>query len=180
MRTGRRRWTQALPLALLGGLILLLFLGLSLDPREVDSPLIGQPAPDFSLPTLQGEATLSTADLASGVTLFNVWGSYCVPCLAEHPILVELARRRDIRIFGLNYKDVPQEAVRWLTRHGNPYVASGIDRDGAVGLDWGVYGVPETFVIDRQGIVRAKRVGPITWPWVNDELLPLINRLQNS
>lgn len=168
----------AVPLLLVLGLILVLGRGLSLDPREVDSPLIGKPAPSFALDTLDGGEPLSEQTLARSPSLFNVWASWCVACRQEHPILVELGKRDDIHLYGLNYKDEPDAARRWLAQHGNPYRTSGMDRDGAVGLDWGVYGVPETFVVDRKGVIRAKRIGPLTWSYVNEELLPLLRRLE--
>ncbi len=166
------------PLLVVLALILVLGRGLSLDPREVDSPLIGKPAPAFALPALHGGEELSQATLAREVSLFNVWASWCVACRAEHDILVELGRRPDIHLYGLNYKDRPEEARQWLQRHGNPYRASAMDRDGRVGLDYGVYGVPETFVVDRAGRIRGKRIGPMTWQYVNEELLPLLRQLE--
>lgn len=169
-----KRWAYVLPLLVVAAMVVVLFVGLSLDPREVDSPLIGKPAPAFALPALGQDRLLSEADLAQGVTLLNVWASWCPSCRIEHPVLMELARQPGIRIFGLNYKDDPADAQQWLQRHGDPYVASAMDRDGAVGLDWGVYGAPETFVLDDAGVVRAKRIGPVTWDWINSELMPLI------
>ncbi len=166
------------PLGLLMGLILVLGIGLKLDPREVDSPLIGKPAPVFSLPLLGAEGQLSERDLSAAPSLFNVWSSWCVACRQEHPILMELARRGDVRLYGLNYKDAPEDALALLAREGNPYLASGMDRDGQVGIDWGVYGVPETFVVDRAGTIVAKRIGPLSWDYVQQELLPLLKELQ--
>ena len=173
-----KKFLIAAPLLLVLALIVALGRGLSLDPREVDSPLIGKPAPQFALPILGGDGMLSEATLSEQVSLFNVWASWCVACRAEHPILVELGKRPDIYLYGLNYKDEPQAAQRWLQRHGNPYRASGMDRDGQVGIDWGVYGVPETFVVDKRGVVRDKHIGPLTWAYVNEQLLPLLRQLE--
>lgn len=168
----------ALPLIVVAGLSLVLWRGLSLDPRLVDSPLIGKPAPAFSLPRLDGQGPLSERDLSAQVSLFNVWASWCVACRLEHDILVALSQMDGVVLFGLNYKDERQDALRWLQDHQNPYVASGHDLAGLVGIDYGVYGVPETFVVDRRGVIRAKHIGPLTWDYVNNELLPLLKRLE--
>jgi cytochrome c biogenesis protein CcmG/thiol:disulfide interchange protein DsbE len=173
-----KRLRLALPLLIMAALVLVLAQGLKLDPRVVDSPLVGKPAPAFSLPVLGGDQLLTEQTLAQKVSMFNVWSSWCVACRVEHPILVALSKRSDITLYGLNYKDKTQDAMNWLERNDNPYIASGQDLDGAVGIDWGVYGVPETFIIDKQGVIRAKRIGPLTWPYVNDELLPLLRRLE--
>ncbi|MDQ2694191.1 MAG: DsbE family thiol:disulfide interchange protein [Pseudomonadota bacterium] len=151
-----------LPLGVFLVLAAFLALGLNLDPRLVPSPLVGRPAPQFTAPSLTDpEQTVSRADLAGGgPVLVNVFASWCLPCLDEHPQLLELARR-GVAIVGLNYKNRRQDALDWLDRHGNPYAAIAYDPDGRVGLEWGVYGVPETFVLDRQGIVRHKHVGPL-------------------
>jgi cytochrome c biogenesis protein CcmG/thiol:disulfide interchange protein DsbE len=164
-------------------LVLLIFLGvgLTLNPREVPSPLIGKPAPTFSLPTVADAAkSVGTGDLRNQVTLVNVWASWCVSCRQEHPLLVELSRKGTVPIYGLNYKDTRPDALRWLAALGNPYVASAFDEDGRVGIEWGVYGVPETFVIDRQGIIRHKHTGPVTPEAWEKTLLPLIQQLQSS
>lgn len=164
-------------------LVLLAFLGvgLTLNPREVPSPLIGKPAPSFSLPTLQDpQRTIGSGDLRDQVSLLNVWASWCVSCRQEHPLLVDLSRKGVVPIYGLNYKDTLDDARRWLAALGNPYRESAFDEDGRVGIDWGVYGVPETFVVDRQGVIRHKHTGPIT-PQVWDRTLwPLIQRLQQE
>ncbi len=173
-----KRLKFAFPLVLVAALVVVLGRGLSLDPRKVDSPLIGKPAPAFSLPTLAGDQPLSHETLAQQVSLLNVWASWCVACRAEHDILVALGKRDDVHLFGLNYKDNADDATQWLRQHGNPYIASAHDLAGLVGIDWGVYGVPETFVIDKRGIVRAKHIGPLTWPYVNQELLPLLRALE--
>ena len=173
-----KRWQFILPLA--GFVVLLGFLGagLSLNPREVPSPLIGKPAPEFSLPRLDNAAQSFTRhDMAGRVWVLNVWASWCQPCLEEHPLLVDLARRSRVPLVGLNYKDKPADAIAWLGRHGNPYTASASDRKGLVGIDYGVYGVPETFVIDRQGVIRFKHIGPLTPQVMRERLEPLLKEL---
>ena len=164
-------------------LILLIFLGygLTLNPREVPSPLIGKPAPAFRLPTVADPAkSMGTDDFAGKVTLLNVWASWCVSCRQEHPLLVELARKGSVQVYGLYYKDTRQDARRWLASFGDPYVASAFDEDGRVGIEWGVYGVPETFVIDRKGVIRHKLTGPVTPENWAKTLQPLIQRLQTA
>ena len=164
-------------------LILLIFLGygLTLNPREVPSPLIGKPAPAFRLPTVADPAkSMGTDDFAGKVTLLNVWASWCVSCRQEHHLLVELARKGSVQVYGLNYKDTRQDARRWLASFGDPYVASAFDEDGRVGIEWGVYGVPETFVIDRKGVIRHKLTGPVTPENWAKTLQPLIQRLQTA
>lgn len=173
------RWRGFLPLALFVGLALLLGVGLTLRPREVPSPFIGKPAPAFSLPLLDDPQRQWTPTEARGqVWLLNVWASWCGPCRDEHPTLMGLARDTGIAIYGLNYKDDPRNAQEWLLKLGNPYRASLTDRSGTVGIDYGVYGVPETFVIDRGGVIRLKHVGPITPEIWQRDILPLVRRLQ--
>jgi cytochrome c biogenesis protein CcmG/thiol:disulfide interchange protein DsbE len=164
-----------LPLVIFLVLAFFLFRGLYLNPREVPSPLIGKPVPDFRVPLLnQPDKTLASADLRGQFYLLNVWGSWCVSCREEHPVLVELARKGTIPIYGLNWKDKHDEAIAWLKRHGDPYVGSGVDRDGKVAIDFGVYGAPETYLVDRKGIIRYKQTGPLTWKIIEDKILPLI------
>jgi cytochrome c biogenesis protein CcmG/thiol:disulfide interchange protein DsbE len=173
------RWF--LPLAVFGVLAVFLFLGLGLNPREVPSPLIGKPAPAFALPVLHEPAKQMTVDDMKGkVWLLNVWASWCVSCRVEHPLLVELAKTNQVPIYGLNYKDNPDEGLAWLKQHGNPYVASIVDRDGRVGIDYGVYGVPETFLIDKAGVIRYKQIGPVTPEALRDKILPLARELQKA
>lgn len=168
-----------LPLAAFVVLALVLGVGLRLDPREVPSPFIDKPAPAFNLPLVhEPQQRLSTQDLVGQVWLLNVWASWCVACRVEHPLLVELAKRNAVPIYGLNYKDDRRAAMEWLRQFGDPYVASLSDRDGRVGIDYGVYGVPETFVIDRVGVVRHKHIGPLTPEVWERDLLPLVRRLQ--
>ncbi len=168
-----------IPLLAFLGLALMLGAGLGLKPREVPSPFIGKPAPVFKLPQLQDPGqSLAKADMQGEVWLLNVWASWCAPCREEHPLLVALAREQQVPLIGLNYKDDPRNAQEWLRKLGDPYRVSVSDRDGLVGIDYGVYGVPETFVIDKQGIVRHKHIGPLTDEVWTRELLPLIRKLQ--
>lgn len=170
-----------IPLAVFAVMVIFLAIGLKLDPREVPSPFIGKPAPAFTLPQVADAGkTLSPADFKGQVALVNVWASWCVSCRQEHPVLLELARKNLVPIYGLNYKDEREGALAWLKQFGDPYTASAFDADGRVGIDWGVYGVPETFVIDRNGIVRHKQTGPITPEILENTLLPLIRQLQGS
>ena len=189
-----------LPLVLFLGLVVFLAIGLQRDPREIPSPLIGQPAPAFALPQLDQDATLGPEDLKGKVWVLNVWASWCVACRDEHPVLVAFARDHAVPIIGLNYKEIqPQEtelaqlpkdqklqaarerARQWLARHGgNPYGSSVMDLDGRVGIQYGVYGVPETYVIDRSGIIRFKHVGAVTPALMSKTILPLVKQLEAS
>ncbi len=168
-----------LPLGAFALLAIILAIGLGLKPREVPSPFIGKPAPAFNLPQLhEPGARLTAADLKGQVWMLNVWASWCVACRSEHPLLVELARQAQVPIYGLNYKDDPRNALEWLRQLGNPYAASVTDVDGRVGIDYGVYGVPETFVIDKAGIVRFKHIGPLTSEVWQRDVQPLVRQLQ--
>jgi cytochrome c biogenesis protein CcmG/thiol:disulfide interchange protein DsbE len=163
-----------LPLAIFIVIALFLFRGLALNPREVPSPLIGKPVPAFSVPVLTDPGkTLSSAELRGKVYLLNVWGSWCVSCRDEHPVLVEFAKRGAIPLYGLNWKDEREAALAWLARYGDPYVLSGVDRDGKVAIDFGVYGAPETYLVDRAGIIRFKQTGPLTPKIIEEKVLPL-------
>ena len=176
-----RRAALFVPLAVFVVLAILLAIGLTLNPSEVPSPLIGKPVPKLSLPPVQGRTLgLSSADLRGHVSLVNVFASWCTACREEHPLMMELARERVVPIYGLNYKDEPADAARWLDDFGDPYARTGADLDGRVAINWGVYGVPETFVIDRQGRIAYKRIGPLTPRFVKETLLPLIARLRKS
>ncbi len=168
-----------LPLALFLVLAGFLAVGLKLDPREVPSPLIGKPAPAFQVATLaRPEATIGRQDLLGKVWILNVWASWCAACREEHPVLVAYARRGGgAPIYGLNYKDQRDDALAWLGQLGNPYVASLHDLDGRIGIDFGVYGVPETFVIDRAGVIRFKHIGPVTPQVLRDKIEPLLRQL---
>jgi cytochrome c biogenesis protein CcmG/thiol:disulfide interchange protein DsbE len=173
------RWT--LPLAIFVAIIGFLYVGLSRDPREVPSPLVGKPAPAFTLRDLkQPDRSLSTADMRGKVWLLNVWASWCVSCRVEHPLLVQLAKAAVVPIVGLNYKDKDDLGLAWLAERGDPYAVSVVDADGRVGIDWGVYGVPETFVIDRAGIIRYKQIGPVTVEALQQKILPLVRELERS
>lgn len=168
-----------LPLVMFVALALLLGVGLQLNPREVPSPLVNKPAPAFSLPQLhQPEQTLGPEALRGQVWLLNVWASWCTSCRLEHDVLVDLARSAQVPIYGLNYKDQRTDALAWLARFGNPYQATVSDPKGLVGLDYGVYGTPETFVIDQQGVIRHKQVGPLTVEVLEKTILPLVRRLR--
>jgi cytochrome c biogenesis protein CcmG/thiol:disulfide interchange protein DsbE len=168
-----------IPLVLFVVIAIFLALGLKLKPSEIPSPLLNKPAPAFSAPKLNTpNEKLSPADLKGKVWLFNVWASWCVSCREEHPVLNEFAKQQAVIIIGLNYKDDPEAAKNWLTSLGNPYNDSVMDADGRIGIDWGVYGVPETFVMDKQGIVRYKHTGPVTEESIQTIFLPLIAKLQ--
>jgi len=166
------------PFALFVALIIFFAIGLNRDPREIPSPLINQPAPAFNLQQLQVPAKqFSPADMRGQVWLFNVWASWCVSCREEHPVFVELAKRNLVPIVGLNYKDQRPDALQWLAQFGNPYVLSVTDFDGRIGIDYGVYGVPETYVIDKQGVIRMKHIGPVTPQILQDKILPKVQEL---
>lgn len=170
-----------LPLGVFAALVMLLAAGLTLNPREVPSPLIGKPAPSFRLPQLhQPEQTFAPGELKGKVWILNVWASWCAACRDEHPVLAELARSRLAPLYGLNYKDKRDAAIAWLKRFGDPYDASIFDGDGRVGIDYGVYGVPETYVIDKQGVIRYKRIGPVTPEIVQKIITPLIAELDRG
>ena len=170
-----------IPLAIFLALAGFLFKGLFLNPREVPSPLINKPAPQFTLEQLaEPGKTFGAADMKGQVWLLNVWASWCVACRQEHPLLVELSKRKSVPIVGLNYKDKPDAASGWLAQFGNPYDLSVKDSDGRVGIDYGVYGVPETFLIDKAGVIRYKQIGPITEEVWTGKLLPMIEELRKS
>lgn len=162
-------------------LVIFLGVGLKLKPREVPSPLVGQMAPTFRLAQLHdADKTISPEDLRGKVWLLNVWASWCVTCRQEHPLLVEMSRQNIVPIIGLNYKDKREDGMEWLQKLGNPYVVTAFDHQGNVGIDWGVYGVPETFVIDKAGIIRHKVIGAITPDVIKDTLIPLIKELNGA
>ena len=170
-------------LPLMAFLVMVIFLGigLKLDPHDVPSPLINKPAPAFTLPQLhEPQKTFSPADMKGKVWLLNVWASWCVSCRQEHVYLTEFARNGSMNLMGLNYKDEPAAAMQWLERLGNPYTISISDIDGMAGLDWGVYGVPETFIIDKKGIVRHKQTGPVDPTILQTIIMPLIEQLNRE
>jgi len=183
------------------GLVIFLAIGLNRDPREIPSPLVGKPAPVFSLDTLDANAPkFGPQDMKGKVWMLNVWATWCVACREEHPVLVAFSKANQLPIVGLSYKEVqPQDepagkkftpeqklqfardrSALWLKRHGNPYVLSAVDLDGRVGIDYGVYGVPETYVIDKEGVIRYKRVGVVTPELLQSTILPLVQKLNAS
>jgi cytochrome c biogenesis protein CcmG/thiol:disulfide interchange protein DsbE len=168
-------------IAAIGGLLvyaLYLMQAGEYSPRDIPSPLVGKPLPSFSLPSLHEPRKTITRDSLHGrVYLLNVWASWCVACRQEHPVLMAIAHRKAVPIIGLNYKDKREDALRWLTQFDDPYEASIVDADGRVGIDLGVYGVPETFVIDKAGVIRHKHIGPISERDWTEKLLPLIQQL---
>ncbi|MCX7960901.1 MAG: DsbE family thiol:disulfide interchange protein [Burkholderiales bacterium] len=166
------------PLAIFLALAGFLFAGLGLNPREVPSPLVGKPAPNFELPVLGAPGRrLGPIDFKGRPWLLNVWASWCVTCRDEHPVLLDLAQKKLAPIVGLNYKDREDDALRWLARFGDPFEATVVDAEGRVGIDYGVYGVPETYVIDRDGVIRHKHIGPLTPEIVERRLVPLLKSL---
>jgi len=170
-----------IPLLLFVVLVVFLAVGLNRDPHEVPSPLINKPAPAFDIPQLaQANKTFSPESMKGQVWILNVWASWCVACREEHPVLVELANSQQAPVIGLDYKDKREDALAMLTKQGNPYVLSAFDANGRVGIDYGVYGVPETYVIDRAGIIRFKHIGPITPAVLNEKIYPLLSELKKS
>jgi len=169
-----------LPLGLFIVLLGFLAVGLNLDPREVPSPLVGKPAPDFQVPQLAAlDQTFSPKDMRGKVWLLNVWASWCVSCRQEHPILVEYTRAGGtMPIVGLNYKDQRADGMRWLNQFGDPYLLSAFDADGRVGINYGVYGVPESYLIDKSGVIRFKQIGPITQQVMEQKILPMVKELE--
>ncbi|MGC2409984.1 MAG: DsbE family thiol:disulfide interchange protein [Methyloceanibacter sp.] len=184
-----RQWGLALPLLIFAGLAGLFWFALhSDDPSRLPSALVGKPVPLFTLPSVEGLAVdnagvegFGASDLASGQpTIVNVWASWCVPCHEEHPLLMELAKQPGVRLYGISYKDDPAAARRFLGRYGNPYSRVGADRSGRVAIDWGVYGVPETYVITGDGKIAYRHVGPLTEEAIREKLLPLVEQLSTK
>jgi cytochrome c biogenesis protein CcmG/thiol:disulfide interchange protein DsbE len=166
------------PLVAFVALAVILAIGLNRDPREVPSPLIGKPAPSFTLARLDDPArAISLADMKGRVWMLNVWASWCVACREEHPLLVAFSKQNVLPVYGLDYKDQRDDANRWLVRMGDPYRASLFDDEGRVGIDFGVYGVPETFIIDKAGTIRLKHIGPLTDDVIAKEIIPLVKQL---
>lgn len=166
------------PLGIFLVLVVFLGVGLGLNPRQVPSPLIDRPAPAFVLPQLHApDKPIGPEAMRGQVWLLNVWASWCVSCRQEHPVLIDLAKSGEVPIYGLNYKDQREEALRWLVQWGDPYKLSIMDAKGATGIDYGVYGVPETFVIDKAGVIRYKQIGPLTPEILRDKILPLVRKL---
>lgn len=170
---------KLIPLVIFIILIVFLGIGLTRDPSLVPSPLIDKQLPEFSLEQVKNmDETLSSVDLQGQVSLLNVWASWCVACRSEHPVLLKLARSGLVNIYGLNYKDRREDAIRWLDHYGDPYTTSAYDHTGKIGIEYGVYGVPETFVIDKKGFIRYKHIGPVTDDILEKKILPLIEQLK--
>jgi cytochrome c biogenesis protein CcmG/thiol:disulfide interchange protein DsbE len=170
----------AIPLGIFILMVGLLGYGLNLDPKKVPSPLIDKSAPAFSLARLHlPQQQVANTDLLGEAWVLNVWASWCVACRAEHEYVTRLAQMNLTRVIGLNYKDKPEDAKDWLNDWGNPYTASLMDQDGRVGIDWGVYGVPETFIVDKNGTIRYKYIGPINQEVIDTEIVPLLRELSS-
>jgi cytochrome c biogenesis protein CcmG/thiol:disulfide interchange protein DsbE len=170
-----------LPLAIFVVMVGFLAVGLTLNPREVPSPLVGKAAPDFSLPQLhESDKIFSPKELAGKVWLLNFWASWCNGCKEEHPVLMQMAKSGEVPIYGVDYKDTREEALTWLRRWGNPYPLVAVDESGRVGINYGVYGVPETYVIDKAGKIRYKQIGPVDQDILEKKILPLVRELQNQ
>lgn len=177
----RRRWRYLTPIAAFGALAVLLGWGLTHDPREIPSTLIGRAVPQFSLPPVKGRSLgLSSGDLRGEVSLVNIFASWCVACRDEHPLLLRLKADNVVPVHGIDYKDPPDDAARWLNTFGDPYTRTGADRNGRVSIDWGVYGVPETFIIGKDGRIAYKHVGALTQEVLDRTILPLIRRLREQ
>ena len=170
-----------IPLAVFLVLVVFLAIGLKRDPHEVPSPLINKAAPAFSLPQLKDPSkTFSAAEMRGKVWVLNVWASWCITCRDEHPLLIEYSKSGAVPIYGLNYKDKREDALAWLADLGDPYVLSAADEDGRVAIDYGVYGAPETYVIDQAGTIRFKQIGPVTQDVWSKEVLPLVQELNRQ
>ncbi len=164
-----------IPFGIFIALVVFFAIGLGHDPREIPSPLINKPAPAFKLPQLHDTAqSFAPSKMLGQVWLLNVWASWCVSCREEQPVLVAFAQSHSVPIVGLDYKDQRQDALDWLRQLGNPYILSVSDADGRVGIDYGVYGVPETYVIDKQGVIRMKHIGPVTMQILQEKIMPLV------
>ena len=177
----KSRLVFILPILLFGIISIAFAIGLTLDPRNLPSVLIGKSVPDFDLPPVAGrELGLSDEDLKGQVSLVNVWASWCTECRAEHPLLMDLSERGIVPIHGLNYKDKPADARNWLDNLGDPYTRTGADRNGRVAIDWGVYGVPETFVVNQKGEVVYKHIGALSVSIFDEKILPIIRDLKSN
>ena len=175
----RSRLAFIVPVVLFAMLVVALGVGLTRDPREIPSALIGKPVPEFVLPPVEGRTLgLSSSDLVGEVSLVNVFASWCTSCRLEHPVFMRLNQEGVVPIHGINYKDSPEDAAQWLDELGDPYTRTGADLDGRVSIDWGVYGVPETFVVDRDGRIVFKQIGPVTPDVYRDTIAPLLQRLR--
>jgi cytochrome c biogenesis protein CcmG/thiol:disulfide interchange protein DsbE len=177
-RAGTRRWLFVIPVLAFAAMAAAFYVGLGIDPNILPSALIDEPAPKFELPALPGhDQGFSSADLQGHVSLVNTFASWCLPCRAEHPVLNALAATKRVPIYGIDYKDKGDAGAEWIKTLGNPYTKVGADT-GRVGIDWGVYGVPETFIVDRAGRIRYKHVGPLTQADIDKKILPLVAKLE--
>jgi cytochrome c biogenesis protein CcmG/thiol:disulfide interchange protein DsbE len=180
-RPGLGRYVFIIPVAAFAVMAVAFAVGLTLDPSKIPSVLIGKPVPEFQLPPVQGRTLgLSSDDLRGEVTLVNVFASWCVECRVEHPLFMRLAADGTVPIHGLDYKDKPDDAANWLDTLGDPYTRTGADRDGRVGIEWGVYGVPETFVVDRNGTIVHKHIGALSPKTLDETILPLVEELRRA
>lgn len=179
-RLGIRQFLYIVPLAIFVAIAVYLAIGLTRDPARIPSALIDRPIPELALPPLPGidRPGFEPGQIRGHVALVNVFASWCVPCKVEHPVLMRLSREGRLAVYGINYRDWHEDAANWLNGLGNPYLAIGYDESGRGGIEWGVYGVPETFVIDRTGRIRYKQVGPITPDVLDETLMPLIRMLE--
>jgi len=181
VRRGPWRYIYIIPVAAFAAMAVAFAVGLTLDPSKIPSVLIGKPVPEFRLPPVQGRTQgLSSDNLKGEVSLVNVFASWCAECRVEHPLLMRLAAQGTVTLHGLNYKDKPDDAANWLDTLGDPYVRTGADRDGRVAIEWGVYGVPETFVVDRNGTIVYKHIGALTAKTLNETILPLVEDLRRK
>ena len=180
-RPKARRVLRFLPVAAFLAIAAMFAWGLTHDPREIPSNLIGKPVPQFNLPPVQGRTLgLASENLKGEVSLVNVFASWCAECRLEHPLIMQLQAQKRVTIHGLNYKDRPDDAARWLNTLGDPYTRTGADIGGRVGIDWGVYGVPETFVVGKDGRIALKQIGPLTADIIEQKILPLVRSLQQQ
>lgn len=177
----KKRVYYLVPIILFVVLVGFLVVGLRLNPRDVPSPLIGKPAPEFSLPSLaDANKKISSKDFLGEPWLFNVWATWCVSCREEHPTLVEFSRQTGVKIIGLDWKDDSIKAREWLTVLGDPYSAVAVDVSGDTAIDWGVYGAPETYVVDKHGVIRHKQTGPVTPEIIQTQIIPLLQQLEQE
>lgn len=169
-----------IPLALFVSIAIGLAIGLTLQPQNIPSALIGAPVPNFELDPVEGFGPgLTSKNLQKQISIVNIFSSWCIPCRVEHPLWVEVGQNEEVALFGINYKDLPANASDWLEEHGNPYQRTGADQNGRVSIEWGVYGVPETFIVDSKGIIQFKHVGPIDRYVLENEILPKIRELRD-
>ncbi len=176
-----KRVLTLVPVAVFVAIAVMFAWGLTHDPREIPSNLIGKPVPQFTLPPVKGRTLgLASENLQGEVSLVNVFASWCAECRLEHPLIMQLKAQGVVTIHGLNYKDRPDDAARWLDTLGDPYSRTGADSNGRVGIDWGVYGVPETFVIGKDGRIALKQIGPLTADIIEQKILPLVRSLQQQ